>query len=107
MPLTPLITREKPMNLNVFESSSASVSVQSPRSVSSSASAQKPIQDRTNTTERTNPSIKSIVNPDSSVYWSNVLNSPLSLMDNPENSRSEAVQARNKTTSKKRLHWWL
>ena len=97
------------MNLNVFQSSSTSVSVQSPLPVSSSASVHKPIQDETTTTttEPTKPSSKSIINPVLTVYSANVVNAPLSWMDEQENSRSEAVQARNKTTSKKRLYWWL
>ena len=94
------------MKTNVFQSSSTSVSNKSSVGVSSSASALKPIQDRTTTTERIKPSIKSNVNSVSDVYYQNVLNSPLSFTDKLENSRSEAVQTRNKTTSKKRLYWW-
>lgn len=93
------------MKTNVFQSSSTSVSVKSSR-FSSTASAPKPIQDRTTTTERIKPAIKSNVNPGSDVYYPNVLNCSLRLTDELENSMSEAVQARNKTTSKKRLYWW-
>lgn len=97
------------MNLNVFHSNSTSASVQSPLPVASSASVQKPIQDGTSTREPTKASSKSIVNPNSTVYWVNVVNAPLSLVDKQENSISEGVKARakNKTTSKKRLYWWL
>ncbi len=51
------------MKINVLQSSSTSVTVKSSLRVSSSASALKPIQDRTTTTERIKPSIKSNENP--------------------------------------------
>jgi hypothetical protein len=41
------------------------------------------------------------------VYWSNVLNSPLKLMNEKENYSSEAVQTRTKIIVKKRLCWWM
>jgi len=95
------------MNLSVFQSNSASGSVESPLPVSSSVSAQKPIEDETTTIEPTKPSSKSILHPVSNVYWSNVLNSPLKLMNEKENYSSEAVQTRTKIIVKKRLCWWM
>jgi hypothetical protein len=95
------------MNFSAFQSNFTSVSVESPLPISSSASVQKPIQDETTTTEPTKPSSKFVVNPVSSVYWANVVNAPLSLMDEQENLRSEAVQSRTKIILKKRFYWWM
>lgn len=94
------------MNINVFQSSSTSAFVKASEGISSPAPLLKPIQDRTTTTERIKPDLESKVNPVSDVYYPKVLNSPLSFTDRLENSMSETVQSRNKTTSKKLLYWW-
>lgn len=98
--------KEKPMNINVSQSSSTSAFVKSCLGISSSARVLKPIQNRTTTTERIQPAIESKVNFVSDVYYPNVLNSPLSFTKRLENSMSETVQSRNKTNSKKLLYWW-
>ncbi|HEY9608857.1 hypothetical protein [Allocoleopsis sp.] len=95
------------MNFSVFQSNPSSVSLESPLSVSSSVSAQKPIEEETTTIEPTKPSSKSLVNPVSNVYWLNALNSPISLMDEQENYNSEAIQTKTKIIVNKRLYWWM
>jgi hypothetical protein len=95
------------MNFSIFQSNPTSASLESPLSVSSSVSAQKTIEEETTTIEPTKPSSKSLVNPASNVYWLNVLNSHISLMDEQENYNSETIQTKTKIIGKKRLYWWM
>lgn len=93
------------MNSNVFQSSSTSISVKSSRRLS--ALVLKPIQDKTTTAERIKHSIRFNVKPVLDAYYPNVLNSVLSFRNELENLRLEAVKARNKISSKKRIYWWF
>jgi hypothetical protein len=95
------------MNLSFFQASPISIFTQPPLPVLSSAPTQESIQSRTTEKEHTKRVIKSAANPSPDIYWSNVLNLPMSLMDERENPRAEAVQTRNQVTRKKQLYWWM
>lgn len=93
------------MNLSLFKLTSTSVSAQPSLPVASSTLTQEAIQPGTTAKELTRPSIKSAANSGLDVYSSNVLNLPMSLSDERENSRLEVVQTRNQIARKNRLYW--
>ncbi|MBD3887216.1 hypothetical protein IFO70_37120 [Phormidium tenue FACHB-886] len=87
------------MKLNIIQFTFTPALSQFP--LPTSASVQKPIQNKTATANKPNHQ-----NPALDLYWSNVLDSPISSVDE-ENSGLEAVETRKQVASKKRINGWL
>jgi hypothetical protein len=89
------------MNLNVVRSTCTLVSIQSLLPISS-APAQNSIENRATGAKKLNLQ-HSILD----IHYSNVLNSPVSFIDEQENLSSKAIETRKQIASQNRIYWWL